>query len=128
MKPVIFVSSWWYGVRPTELSRVMGDHLVIPNGGAVLGIMPPYSVLLPPVVPMSGSTRPTFDTVWAARPVADETVRAARLVAANGGVNRATSAITSTTAQARGADRGSRWRDEAPERPGLTRCMAHLPL
>ncbi|GAA2233683.1 hypothetical protein GCM10010430_12970 [Kitasatospora cystarginea] len=116
MKPVIFGSPKWYGSLPTRLSRVIGDHRVIANGGAVLGSMPPYSVSLLPVVPMNGLTDSTLDAAEAARAAAAD-----GLAAASGGMSTASSARRSTVARARGAGRTALGSDpNAPDVPGLT--------
>lgn len=79
--------------------RVIGDHRVIANGGAVLGIMPPYSVLLAPVVPMRGSTCSTLDAA-----VTSDGAAAAGPVAPIHGTNAASSPPAIRAASPLGAD------------------------
>src|SRR5947208_10051589 len=80
----------------------MGDHRVIPKGGAVLGIMPPYSVLLLPVVPMNGFTWLTFDREAVSGRAA---AAAARLVMPRGGMSAASRAMRMRTVRVGGVGR-----------------------
>src|SRR3954471_19540013 len=101
MKPVIFGSPRWEGRRLPSFSRVIGAPRVIPKGGAVLGIMPPYSVLLLPVVPMNGLTWPTFDR----EAVSGRAAAAARSVMPSGGMSAASRAMRTRTVRAGGVGR-----------------------